>query len=230
MNASEGLQTEAVVVGYGVGDQGLDAGVTNVLKLLVVGRVHVGFMGVVARSAPADFPYFGEVGVGGLECGAFLKRVGGEVGFEGVEGERVVGSGDVEIEIAPGAPPERFKGAVGGAVGEKAVVEAEGGAIVDGVAVAFMALFVIESFGISENDMRAFAAGDGELGVSGGEGFAIEQNMDVTGGGDGDRGGGEGFEAVQSGADCFSGAGWGEVHVRQGVGDQAPEVVAGGIS
>ena len=60
----EGLAGEAVVAGDGVGDEGLDAGVADVLELLVVGRVHVGFMGVEAGGAPTDLPDFGELGIG----------------------------------------------------------------------------------------------------------------------------------------------------------------------
>ena len=124
--AVNGLAAEAVVAGNGVGDQGLDARVADVLELLVVGRVHVGFMGVEAGGAPADLPDLVEVGIGGFEFGAFFEGIGGEVGFEGFEGERFGAGGDVEIEIAPGAPPERLEDAVRAAVGEEAVGEAEG--------------------------------------------------------------------------------------------------------
>jgi hypothetical protein len=115
----DGLAGEAVVAGDGVGDERLDARVADVLELLVVGRVHVGFMGVVAGGAPTDLPDFGEVGVGGVEGGALFKGIGGELGGEGFEGERVVAGSDVEVEIAPGAPPERLEGAVRAAVGEE---------------------------------------------------------------------------------------------------------------
>ena len=107
--AVDGLAAEAVVAGNGVGDEGLDARVADVLELLVVGRVHVGFMGVEAGGAPTDLPDLVEVGVAGFEFGALLEGVGGEVGREGFEGEWVGAGGDVEIEIAPGAPPEGLK-------------------------------------------------------------------------------------------------------------------------
>ena len=118
----EGLAGEAVVAGDGVGDEGLDAGVADVLELLVVGRVHVGFMGIEAGGAPTDFPDLVEIrDRPDCEGGALLKWVGGEVGGEGVEGERIGAGGDVEIEIAPGAPPERREGAMRAAVGQEAV-------------------------------------------------------------------------------------------------------------
>ena len=49
------------------------------------------------------------------------------------------------------------------AVGKEAVGEAEGGAVTDVVAVAFVSVLVVEGFGVGEADLRAFAAGDGEL-------------------------------------------------------------------
>ena len=170
------LQREPVVVGYRVGDERLDARVADVLQLLPVGRVHVGFVRVEARGAPTDFPDFGEVGgeggvgVGtcGLEVGALLKWIGGEVGLERFEGEGLVAGGDVNCEIAPGAPPERLKGAVLAAVGQEFVAQARGGAACDGIAVGFVVVLVVERLGIGELDARALAAGDGELRVGGG--------------------------------------------------------------
>ena len=191
----ERLAGETVVAGDGVGDEGLDAGVADVLELLVVGRVHVGLMGVEPGGAPGDLPDFGEVGgegiggwTGGGEGGALLKGIGGEVGGEGFEGERLVGGGDVDIEIAPGAPPERREGAMGAAVGKEAVGEAEGATgmlgavgsgVGEGVAVGFVLLVVVERFGVGEDDFGAFSAGDGEGGVGGGEGSAVEEDVDV---------------------------------------------------
>ena len=131
LKASSAWPREAVVAGHGVGDQRLDARVADVLELLVVGRVHVGFVGIEARGAPTDLPDLVEVGVAGCELGALFEGIGGEVGRQGFERERLVGGLDVEIEIAPGAPPERLEDAVLAAIGEEAVVEAEGLAIID---------------------------------------------------------------------------------------------------
>ena len=173
----DGLAGEAVVAGDGVGDEGLDAGVAYILELLVVGRVHVGFMGVEAGGAPADLPDFVEFRVGGVEGGELLKGIGGEVGGEGFQRERLVAGVDVEVEIAPGAPPERLEGAMLAAVGEEAVGQAKGLAVADLVTVAFVMVLVVEGFGVGENDLRALAAGDGELRIGGGEGFAVEEQM-----------------------------------------------------
>ena len=51
----------------------------------------------------------------------------------------------------------------------------------NGVAVAFLLFLVVEGFGVSEDDVRALAAGDGEFGIGGGEGFAVEQKMNMIG-------------------------------------------------
>ena len=69
----EGLPAEAVVAGDGVRDKGLDTRVADVLELLVVGRIHVGLVGVEARRAPADLPDFVEIGLARFEFGAFWK-------------------------------------------------------------------------------------------------------------------------------------------------------------
>ncbi len=118
-----------------------------------------------------------------------LERVGSEVSFQGFQGERVGASGDVEVEIAPGAPPEGHEDAMRATVGEKAVGEAEGLAgmqdpflagVGKGIAVTFVFFVVVEGFGVGEDDAGTFAAGDGKFGVGGGEGFAIECQVDVN--------------------------------------------------
>ena len=166
-----GLAAEAVVAGDGVGDERLDARVADVLELLVVGRVHVGFVGIEARGAPADFPDLVEIGCAGLELGALLEGVGGEVGLQRFERERFGAGGDVEVEIAPGAPPEGHEDAVLAAVGEEAVGQAESlrGCFTPlsrcsrSIAIALVLVFVVEGFGVGEDDVRAFAAGDGRV-------------------------------------------------------------------
>ncbi len=148
----EGLAGEPVVAGHAVGDQRLDAGVADVLELLVVGRVHVGFMGVEAGGAPADLPDLVEVGSAGLEFGALLKGIGGELGSERVQVKGIGAGGDVQVEVAPGSPPQRLEGAVVAAVGQEAVVEPEGHAVADLVAIAFVLVLVVEGFRVGEAD------------------------------------------------------------------------------
>ena len=74
-------------------------------------------MGVEPRGAPTDLPDFFEVRVVGVERRALLKRVCGEGGCERFECERLAGGLDVDVEIAPGAPPERLKAAMRAAIG-----------------------------------------------------------------------------------------------------------------
>ena len=78
-------------------------------------------MGIETGSAPTDLPNLVEVGVAGFECGALFEGVGCELGGERVESQRIIAGGDIDAEIAPGAPPERLKDSVCAAVGEEAV-------------------------------------------------------------------------------------------------------------
>ena len=62
-------------------------------------------------------------------------------------------------------------------VGEEDVGEAEGFAVGDFVAVALVAVFVVEGFGVGELDGCAFAAGDGELRIGSSESIAAEEEF-----------------------------------------------------
>ncbi len=125
------------------------------------------------------------------------------------------------------------------AVGKEAVGEAEGHAVADLVAVAFVLVLVVEGFRVGEEDVRAFAAGDGELRVGGGEGFAVEEDVNVaargmvTGGRREMRAGPACRPAAESMRTISPGLGGRILHVRQAIGNQAPEIVAsslGGVS
>ena len=83
------LTGQPVVAADGVGDQCLDAGVADVLQLLVVGRIHVGFVRVEAGGAPADLPDLLQVGIAGFQLRALLERIGGEIGRQGLQVERL---------------------------------------------------------------------------------------------------------------------------------------------
>ena len=77
-------------------------------------------------------------------------------------------------------------------------------AVVDCVAVAFVLVLVVEGFGVGEANLCAFAAGDGELGVGGGEGFAVEQQVDMALGRHRYRRIWEGFQVGGIGSDDFA--------------------------
>ena len=117
--------------------------------------------------------------------GDLREGVGGVEGVEAGDGEAGVGGGDVELEVAPGTPPEGAVGA-GVAVGRDVVADAFDVAVCDFVAIAFFAFGVVEGLGVGEVDGGVFVAVDGERGEGGGEGLAIEQDGDVGVGGDGD--------------------------------------------
>src|ERR1035437_7877950 len=93
------------------------------------------------------------------------------------------------------------------AVGKKAVGETEGGAIADFVAVALVLVLVVESFCVGEVDVRALAAGDSEKRIGGGEGLAVEENVDVAAGRDGDCAGREAAKLCEVRAHNFTRAG-----------------------
>ena len=104
---------------------------------------------------------------------------------QGFELEWFISGLDVEVKIAPGAPPQRLKDAVITAVGKEAVVEAKGlsSQLVTkgcGIAITFVQLVIVEGFGVRELNLCAFSAGDGEYGVGSGEGFAIEGDVYIA--------------------------------------------------
>ena len=92
-------------------------------------------------------------GSGELKCGPLLEWIGGEVGGEGFQLQGLGGGLDVEVEIAPGAPPERLERAMRAAVGKEAVGQAKGEAIAHFVAVAFVLVLVVEGLGVGELDV-----------------------------------------------------------------------------
>src|SRR5580698_2042479 len=103
---------EPVVTCDRIRDQRLDARVADVLQLLVVRRVHVGLVRVEPRSAPADRPYLRKLRIVGRKAGALLEWIRGECCCERFKLQRLVAGFDVEIEITPGAPPQRLEDAM----------------------------------------------------------------------------------------------------------------------
>ena len=109
----------------------------------------------------------------------------------------------------------------------------------DFVTIAFMQIFVVKSLGVGEDDARAFAAGDGQTRIGGGEGLAIEEHVDVSSWRDvaGQLGSGPRvpIALVGEGCPCESAnescqALWVRTPCRQQVWNQAPGIVAGSVS
>src|SRR5260370_13110729 len=109
-------------------------------------------------------------------------------------------------------------------VREKAVVETMGGPVADGVAVAFVQIFVVESFGVGKTDAAALTAGNHETGVSGGQRFAIEKNVDMTSGRHGYRCAGECAQVRGVGPNHLAWAATRGLHGRQLSGDQGQQL------
>ena len=114
-----------------------------------------------------------------------------------------------------------------GAIGEDLVFDADEVFATDVVTVALVAVVVDKGLGVAEPKLRALAAGEGEGGKGGGEGVAIEQEGGGGVGGDVDGGAGEVAGGDAGGADDVAGGGGGELHLREGVGDEEPGVGLG---
>ena len=71
----DGLAHQPVVARHVERDQGLDAGVADVLELLVVGRVEVGLPGAQARHPPVHLPHVLDPGQVAREAGLLLERI-----------------------------------------------------------------------------------------------------------------------------------------------------------
>ena len=75
----DGLFGERDVAGVVEGDHGLDACVTEILQLLIIGTVHVGFVGTQACRAPAHFEHLCQVGIArGGKLALALQGIGAE--------------------------------------------------------------------------------------------------------------------------------------------------------
>ena len=232
----DGLPREPVVPGHRVGDEGLDPGVADVLELLVVGAVHVRLVGARARRPPPHLPEAAERRVARVEAGALLERVGGEVHGEAVEGERLVFRLDVDLHVAPGAPPERVERAPGTAVGEDLVLVPGEALALERVAVPLLPRLpgLEERLLVADDDPRPAAAGEEQLGIGGDELAAVDQERRLRArGNDGRTALGEGPGGSALGLhDAPRGHGP-VLHGRQLVGDEEAPVrrqrIAGGV-
>ena len=100
-----------------------------------------------------------------LDARPQLERVPGGMGLQGLEDEWLRGRLDVDLQIAPGAPPERVEDAVATAVGQHLVRVAEHPLVRDHVAVALAEAVADQGLLIAEAHARPVAAGEGELGI-----------------------------------------------------------------
>ena len=148
------LPSQTIVACDGVGDQSFDAPVADVLELLVVGRVCVGLMGSRTDGSPADLPDLRERGVVALEACALLERICGEPCLERVQANGLGTRCDIQLKVAPGAPPKRPKGSASAAVQLEDISSSERPPTVDLITISFMLLRIEERFCIVRR-MRA---------------------------------------------------------------------------
>jgi hypothetical protein len=131
----------------------------------------------MARRAPPDLPDAAQGRVRGVEAGLLLEGIGGEVDGESVECEGLGGRLDVDLHVAPRAPPERVEDACSAAVGKHLVLVADEALALERVAVALAPrlLRLEQRFLVPDPHARAAAAGEDELGVRGHEHLAVDQ-------------------------------------------------------
>ena len=101
---------QAVVGAVVERDEGLDAGVAQVLKLLIVGAVHIGFHGAETGRAPADLQHVLQFLVTGAEGRLQGERIAGEGAAHVLDGEGIGGGLHLQLHIAVGAPVQRGEG------------------------------------------------------------------------------------------------------------------------
>ena len=101
----DGLARQPVVVGQGVRQQRVDARVADVLQLLPIRRVDVGLVRGQLHGSPADVPDPPQRFVTGVEGGPQFEWKSREMRLDPVDGQRLIGSGHVQFEEAPGAEP-----------------------------------------------------------------------------------------------------------------------------
>ena len=105
------------------------------------------------------------------------EGVSGEAAVEVLDGERVAGGGDVELDVAVGAEPHRAVEASLGAVRADDVVMGQfDRTAVDLVAVAFLFMAVEERFAVGEAYRRALAAAEDQFRIGIGQEGLVEQD------------------------------------------------------
>ena len=187
VDVGNGLPREAAVASHGIGDECLNARVADVLHLLPVRGIHVGLVRAEAGGAPSGLPQCTEVGDVTVDGGASVEGVSRKPRGQRVEPERRIFRGDVELQIAPGAPPKGLEAARVSAAGDEIVSDAVDVAAFDFVAIAFLSFRVVESLRVGELDFSILAGGDSQLGISRLKLASIEQQSNVRVRGDLER-------------------------------------------
>jgi hypothetical protein len=72
-----GVAHQAVVAAVVIAYHGLYAGIANVLQLLVIRAIHIGFNSIHTGRAPANIQHLLHFGVVGFKFGVHYKRVAG---------------------------------------------------------------------------------------------------------------------------------------------------------
>ena len=146
----DGLAHQAVVTRRVEGDQGLDAGIADVLQLFVIGAVDVGFQRAQFGRFPGhvvDIVKVGVLGGEGAEATAADEGITGRLQPQAVYAD-VPARGVDELEVAAGTEDEGGEGIAIAAGQMKFVVETTEELTDGAVPVSFIPIGTEEAFGV----------------------------------------------------------------------------------
>ena len=142
------------------GNEGLDPRVAEVLELLVVRAVHIGFPCAQAGGTPADFQHLLQFRVPGIQLGGQFKGIAGESTGQAAHRQRLIGRLHQQPDIAERAPAESGP-RVFPSVRKENILPADEYFPINLVPVALArTVREIEGFGITDTDLGAFPAAE----------------------------------------------------------------------
>jgi len=150
------------------GDQSLDAGVAEILELLVIGAVGICLYGAEPGRPPAYLHHLLQLPVIGVQRRFQLEREADEGAAQVIDLQGFVRGLDVEVHITESAPVKSRETLVGGTAGNQLVVAADEHLSLDFVAVALAALaprtvgagLLVKGFGILDHDFGVLSSGE----------------------------------------------------------------------
>ena len=105
MKQLDGLGGQAVVAGEHMRDQGFEAGVAHIHQLLVVGAIHVGFVGTHLQHPLHHGDDRGEALIVAIKGAAELERIAGFGDGDTLDDQCFVCGRDTDFDVAPRLPP-----------------------------------------------------------------------------------------------------------------------------
>ena len=109
MEVQQRLAHQRGIAAHGIGVLCFQAGIHAVLKLLVIGAVHIGLQHAVFQRPHADLPELGHPWGGGLHTGFYRQRVAGLVELRRKDRDRAEVGFHRQADKAEGPHPEGLK-------------------------------------------------------------------------------------------------------------------------